>query len=136
MDKEKIMEGVKLILEGIGEDPEREAEGYARRIARMYGEICGGMEEDAKDHLSRTFAAENNGIVLEKDIALYSACEHHLMPFYGKAHVAYIPDAGSRLKQAGQDGGSLRQKAPATGADDRQIADAWSGIYTPKASWF
>ena len=92
-DYKKIEQAVRLLLEGIGEDPEREGlKDTPARIARMYGEICGGMEEDAKDHLSRTFVAENNGIVLEKDIALYSACEHHLMPFYGKAHVAYIPD--------------------------------------------
>ena len=62
------------------------------RIARMYEEICGGMDEDAATHLSKVFSVDNNEMVLEKDIVFYSTCEHHLMPFYGKAHVAYIPD--------------------------------------------
>ena len=82
-----------MLLEGIGEDPSRE--GLAEtpeRIAKMYEEIFGGMEEDAGSHLSRQFSVSNNEMVLEKDIVFYSMCEHHLLPFYGKAHVAYIPD--------------------------------------------
>ena len=61
------------------------------RVARMYGEILGGFDENAAVHLAKTFHAENNEMVLEKDITFYSMCEHHLMPFYGKAHVAYVP---------------------------------------------
>ena len=93
MDSEKIKEGVKLILEGIGEDVSRE--GLLEtpdRIARMCEEIFGGLAMDAADHLQKQFSATNNNIVLEKDITFYSVCEHHLLPFYGKAHVAYIPD--------------------------------------------
>ena len=93
MDSEKIKEGVKLILEGIGEDVSRE--GLLEtpdRIARMCEEIFGGLAMDATDHLQKQFSATNNNIVLEKDITFYSVCEHHLLPFYGKAHVAYIPD--------------------------------------------
>ncbi len=93
MDEKKIKEGVRLILEGIGEDVSRE--GLAEtpeRIARMYEEIYGGLGLDAKDPLSKTFHADSNAMVLEKDIVFYSTCEHHLLPFYGKAHVAYIPD--------------------------------------------
>lgn len=93
MDKEKIKQGVQLIIEGIGEDAGRE--GLLEtpdRIARMYEEIFGGLGMDAKEPLSKTFTAEDNGMVLEKDIRFYSICEHHFMPFYGKAHVAYIPD--------------------------------------------
>ena len=92
IDQEKIKQGVRLLLEGIGEDPSRE--GLADtpdRVARMYGEIFGGMEESAGEHLSKVFTAENAGIVLERDITFYSTCEHHLMPFYGKAHIAYLP---------------------------------------------
>lgn len=93
MDNKKIQEGVRLILEGIGEDLNRPGlVDTPDRIARMYNEIYGGLTEDASVHLSRTFPAENNEMVLEKDITFYSTCEHHLMPFYGKAHVAYIPD--------------------------------------------
>ena len=93
MDSEKIKEGVKLILEGIGEDVSREGLlDTPDRIARMCEEIFGGLTMDAVDHLQKQFSATNNNIVLEKDITFYSVCEHHLLPFYGKAHVAYIPD--------------------------------------------
>ena len=93
MDKEKISEGVRLILEGIGED--RNREGLLEtpdRIARMYEEICSGMTEDAKDYLQKTFTVKDSGMVIEKDITFYSICEHHMLPFYGKAHIAYIPN--------------------------------------------
>ncbi len=93
MDIKKIEEGVRMILEGIGEDPEREGLlETPQRYARMCEQIYGGLTQDAKEHLSKQFTVENNNIVLEKDITFYSTCEHHLMPFYGKAHVAYIPN--------------------------------------------
>jgi GTP cyclohydrolase I len=93
VDHEKIKEGVRLLLEGIGEDVNREGLiDTPDRIARMYEEIYGGMDEDAGEHLSKVFTVNNSELVLEKDIVFYSMCEHHLMPFYGKAHVAYIPD--------------------------------------------
>jgi len=97
IDQEKIKEGVRLLLEGIGEDINREGlKDTPDRIARMYGEIFGGMFEDAGVHLSKVFAVEDevagDDMVLEKDIVFYSMCEHHLLPFYGKAHVAYIPN--------------------------------------------
>ena len=93
MDKEKIKEGVKLILEGVGEDTTRE--GLLEtpdRIARMYEELFAGLRTDASEHLAKTFHVDNNEMVIEKDITFYSMCEHHLLPFYGKAHVAYVPD--------------------------------------------
>lgn len=93
MDNEKIKEGVRLILEGIGEDVNREGLlETPERIARMCEEIFGGLNQDAAEHLQKQFSATNNNIVLEKDITFYSVCEHHLLPFYGKAHVAYIPN--------------------------------------------
>lgn len=93
VDHGKVEAAIKLLLEGIGEDVEREGlRETPERIARMYEEICGGMDEDAGEHLSKVFSVENNEMVLEKDITFYSLCEHHLMPFYGKAHVAYIPN--------------------------------------------
>ncbi len=93
VDKKKIEEAVTMLLEGIGEDPSREGlKDTPSRIARMYEEIFAGMDEDAKNHLSKRFTCDNSEIVLEKDITFYSMCEHHLLPFYGKAHVAYIPD--------------------------------------------
>jgi len=93
IDHEKVKEGVRLLLEGIGEDVTRE--GLVEtpdRIARMYEEIYGGIEEDASEHLKKRFHVDNDAMVLEKDITFYSTCEHHLLPFYGKSHIAYIPN--------------------------------------------
>ena len=93
VDHKKVEQAIRLLLEGIGENPDRE--GLVEtpdRIARMYEEICGGMNEDAAEHLKKTFTAENNEMVVEKDITFYSMCEHHMLPFYGKVHIAYIPD--------------------------------------------
>lgn len=93
IDREKIEAGVRLLLEGIGEDTQREGlQETPQRIARMYEEIFGGMEQTPQEYLSKTFAVEENNMVVEKDIVFYSTCEHHLLPFYGKAHVAYIPN--------------------------------------------
>lgn len=93
VDQTKIKEAVRLLLEGIGEDVTREGlQETPDRIARMYGEIFGGMDEDAETHLAKTFSVASNEIVLLKNITFYSMCEHHLMPFYGKAHIAYLPD--------------------------------------------
>lgn len=93
VNREKVEKGVRLLLEGIGEDVTREGlKDTPERIARMYEEIFSGMEESAEQHLSKTFTVQNNEMILEKDIVFYSTCEHHLMPFYGKAHIAYIPD--------------------------------------------
>ena len=93
VDRKKIEEAVRLLLEGIGEDVNREGLSYTpNRVARMYEEIYRGMEEDAAVHLAKTFAVDSNEIVVEKDITFYSTCEHHLMPFYGRAHIAYLPN--------------------------------------------
>ncbi|QHQ62799.1 GTP cyclohydrolase I FolE [Anaerocolumna sedimenticola] len=93
MDDKKIEEAVKLFLEGIGEDIHREGlTDTPKRIAAMCKEIFGGLNQDAGEFLSRTFNAVNNEIIIEKDITFYSVCEHHLLPFYGKAHIGYIPD--------------------------------------------
>lgn len=94
-DQEKIEIAVKMILEAIGEDPEREGlKDTPRRVARMYQEIFAGLEEDPKEHLKVLFTEDHEEMVLIKDIPFYSMCEHHLLPFFGKAHVAYIPRKG------------------------------------------
>ncbi|MDF2883670.1 MAG: cyclohydrolase [Clostridiaceae bacterium] len=93
VNEAKIKEAVKMIIEAIGEDPNRE--GLAEtpdRIARMYTEIFSGLEEDPSEYLKKTFTVKNNDIVIEKDITFYSMCEHHLLPFFGKASIAYIPN--------------------------------------------
>ena len=92
-DKNKIEQGIKLLLEGIGEDPSREGlVDTPNRVARMYEELCAGMDKDPMEHLSKTFTCDNENVVIEKDITFYSTCEHHLLPFYGKVHIGYIPD--------------------------------------------
>ena len=93
VDQDKVKEAVRLLLEGIGENVDREGlKDTPDRIARMYTELLSGMDEDAGVHLSKTFSASDNEMVLEKDITLYSMCEHHMLPFYGKARIAYIPN--------------------------------------------
>ena len=95
MDKERIEKAVRELLLAIGEDPDREglAETPAR-VARMYEEIFAGMEDDPKKYL-KVFDEDNNDeMVVVRDIPIYSTCEHHLIPFFGKAHIAYIPGDG------------------------------------------
>lgn len=93
IDEAKIEQAVRLFLEGIGEDYNREGlKDTPSRISSMCKEIFGGIDKDASEHLNVTFISEGNEMVLEKDITFYSVCEHHLVPFFGKAHIAYIPD--------------------------------------------
>lgn len=92
MDSNKIEQGVRLILEGVGEDPSREGLiETPRRVADMYAEIFSGLEQDPAEHFCVTFSEDHQEMVLVRDIPLYSVCEHHLVPFMGRAHVAYIP---------------------------------------------
>lgn len=98
MDLEKIEAGVRLILEGVGEDPNRE--GLLKtpaRVARMYEECFAGLYQDPAIHFETTFDEHHEEMVLVRDIPFYSMCEHHLAPFFGKAHVAYIPAADGRI---------------------------------------
>jgi len=91
IDKEKIENAVKDILEAIGENPDREGlKETPSRVARMYEEITAGYEMNPAEPLKKVFAQEGNSVVIEKDIAFSSTCEHHLMPFFGKVHIAYI----------------------------------------------
>ncbi|MBR1811075.1 MAG: GTP cyclohydrolase I FolE [Clostridia bacterium] len=95
MDKEKIQRAVRDILEAVGEDPDREGLAETpRRVADMYEEIFGGLTEDPRKHLKFFTEQGNDEIVVVKDIPMYSMCEHHLLPFVGKAHIAYIPGTG------------------------------------------
>ena len=96
MDKEKIKRAVRDILEAIGEDSDREGlKDTPDRVARMYEEIFCGIFQDPREHLKVTFPEESHEeMVIVKDIPFYSCCEHHLVPFFGKAHVVYIPKGG------------------------------------------
>ena len=98
MDLGKIEDGVRLILEGIGEDVSREGlQKTPARVAKMYEEICGGMTQDPSEFFETTFDEHHQEMVLVRDIPFYSICEHHLAPFFGKAHVAYIPSKEGRI---------------------------------------
>ena len=93
IDEVKLEQAVRLFLEAIGEDISREGlKGTPERISEMCSELFGGIGKDASYHLSVVFNTESNKMILEKDITFYSVCEHHLLPFFGKAHIAYIPN--------------------------------------------
>ena len=98
VDLDKIAEGVRLILEGIGEETSRPGIiETPRRVAEMYAEICGGLHEDPAAELKVIPAETHDEIVMVKDIPLASICEHHLIPFTGFVHIAYIPEGGRIL---------------------------------------
>jgi GTP cyclohydrolase IA len=92
MDLDRIAKAVREILEAMGEEPDRQGlRDTPQRVARMYAEICSGLHEEADTHLATTFEAGHDEMVMVRDIPTTSICEHHLIPFIGKAHVAYIP---------------------------------------------
>jgi GTP cyclohydrolase I len=92
IDAERIRKAVKEILLAVGEDTEREGlKATPERVARMYAELLGGIHDDPKKHLRSVFTENYNEVVLLRDIPFYSICEHHLMPFIGSAHIAYLP---------------------------------------------
>ncbi|HLM62870.1 MAG TPA: GTP cyclohydrolase I FolE [Acidimicrobiales bacterium] len=98
MDLDRIGKAVREILEAIGEDPDRDGlRDTPQRVARMYAEVCSGLHEDADTHLAVTFEAGHDEMVMVRDIELHSLCEHHLVPFIGKAHIAYIPGPDGRI---------------------------------------
>lgn len=92
IDQEKIAVGIRMVLEAIGEDPDREGlRDTAKRVAKMYSDLFQGLYEDPRDHLTVLFDEQHDEMVLVKDVPFYSMCEHHLLPFEGQAHVAYLP---------------------------------------------
>lgn len=95
VDLNKIERGVKLILEGVGENPRRSGlKETPRRVARMFSEILGGLHENPTEQLQAIQDEKHDEMVIIKNIPLYSMCEHHLLPFAGVAHIAYIPKGG------------------------------------------
>ena len=93
MDTQKIEAAVKMIIEAVGEDANREGlQETPARVARMYQEIFSGLGQTAEEHLSKSFEIIDDNMVVEKDIFFHTMCEHHFLPFYGRAHIAYIPD--------------------------------------------
>ena len=98
VDLDRIEAAVAEILVALGEDPNRGGlQETPARVARMYAEVCSGLHEDPADYLIRTFDLEHDEMVMVRDLPVYSLCEHHLLPFFGVAHVAYIPQKGGMI---------------------------------------
>lgn len=93
VDIEKASKAIKMFLEAIGEDPDREGlQETPMRVAKMYNELTAGYNDYPSVHLQKVFSADNSELVIVKDIDFFSLCEHHLLPFFGKVHIAYIPE--------------------------------------------
>ena len=95
VDLEKVEQATRMLLEGLGEDPERPGLAETpKRVARMWQELVSGMDQSAEEIVKALFVEEYDEIIILRDIPLVSVCEHHLMPFIGRAHVAYLPTPG------------------------------------------
>jgi GTP cyclohydrolase IA len=136
VDQPRIEKAVREILEAIGEDPERD--GLVQtpsRVARMYAEICAGVHDDPDRHIRTTFEADHDEMVMVRDIPLYSLCEHHLAPFVGKAHVAYIPNDDGRVIGLSKFARLIEGYARRPQVQERltsQVADAMDRVLDPK----
>ena len=98
MDQDRITKAVKEILTAIGEDPERDGlVDTPKRVARYFAEICGGLQEEPAEQLNKTFEVDHDEVIVVRDITFYSICEHHLVPFFGRAHVGYLPKRNGRI---------------------------------------
>jgi len=135
VDKGRIEKAVREILEAIGEDPDRD--GLQRtplRIAEMYEEIFAGLHDDPAKHLTVTFEADHDEMVMVRDIAVTSLCEHHLVPFAGRAHVAYIPGEDGRITGLSKIARLVDGFAQRPQVQERlttQIADALQEVLNP-----
>jgi GTP cyclohydrolase I len=98
IDEAKVQQSIQDIITAIGEDPEREGlQGTPRRVAEMYAELFMGLDKDPREELSVSFEVGHREMVIVKDIPFYSMCEHHLLPFFGVAHIGYIPNDDGRI---------------------------------------
>lgn len=137
MDIPTIEEGIRLILKGIGEDPGREGLlETPRRVAQMYAELCAGLEADPADHLHVNYTEQHDEMVLLRKIRLFSLCEHHLLPFYGFAHVAYIPRDGkiTGLSKLARVVDTLARRPQVQERLTSQIADALMASLNPQGA--
>ena len=136
LDQRQAEEAVERLLEAMGEDPGREGlKETPRRVAEMYREIFAGMHEDPEAVLAVTFEAGHNEMVMVRDIPLYSLCEHHLVPFVGKAHVAYIPGAEGRITGLSKLARLVQVFARRPQVQERlttQVADTMEKVLKPK----
>jgi len=135
VDLDRIARAVREILVAVGEDPDRDGlRATPDRVARMYEEIFVGLREDPARHLTVTFEAGHDEMVMVRDIPLYSACEHHLVPFHGTAHVAYIPGDDGRITGLSKIARLVDGYAKRPQVQERlttQIADALVEVLSP-----
>jgi len=138
VDHGRIEAAVREILVAIGENPDRDGlRETPGRVARMYAEIFAGLREDPTDHLQVAFEAEHDEMVMVRDISLYSSCEHHLIPFLGRAHVAYIPNEDGRVIGLSKIGRLVEGYARRPQVQERltaQIADALVARLEPRGA--
>ena len=136
VDRPRIEAAVREILAAIGEDPERDGLlDTPARVARMYAETCAGLHDDPARHLKVTFDAGHDEMIMVRDIALYSMCEHHLVPFYGTAHVAYIPNVDGRvtgLSKLARLGEGFARRPQVQERLTTQVADAIEASLQPR----
>jgi GTP cyclohydrolase IA len=136
VDKAKIEKAVRLILEGVGDDPDREGvRDTPRRVAEMYEEILDGIGVDPKPLVTIVPGAEYDELIMVKDIPLTSLCEHHMLPFNGRAHVAYIPNKDGRITGLSKIARVVDALAKRLQVQERltsQIADALSRTLKPR----
>jgi GTP cyclohydrolase I len=139
VDLERLERAVREILYAIGEDPDRDGlQRTPQRVAEMYAEICSGLHEDPSQHLVVTFEANHDEMVLVRDIPLYSICEHHLAPFHGQAHVAYIPGDDGRITGLSKIARLVDGFAKRPQVQERlttQIADAIVSVLQPRGAF-
>lgn len=134
-DRDKVLKGVKLILEGVGEDPSREGlERTPIRMLEYFEEVLAGMNQDPAVELRKYSTANLDEMIILRDISFYSLCEHHLLPFFGRIHVAYIPQSG---KVAGFDNmvrvvEILTRRLQVQERLTTEIADAMQEAISPK----
>ena len=136
IDLARIEAAVLEILHAIGEDPQRDGlRDTPKRVARMYAEVFSGLREDPGDHLKVVFEADHDEMVMVKDIPIFSLCEHHLVPWFGAAHVAYIPNQDGRITGLSKlarlvDGFSKRPQVQERLTT--QVADAIQAVLEPQ----
>jgi GTP cyclohydrolase I len=139
VDLERIERAVREILLAVGEDPDRDGlQRTPRRVAEMYAEICSGLHDDPSRHLVVTFEANHDEMVMVRDIPLYSICEHHLAPFHGHAHVAYIPGDDGRITGLSKLARLVDGYAKRPQVQERlttQIADALVDVLQPRGAF-
>ena len=136
VDQDRVAAAVLELLDAIGEDVDREGlQETPRRVARMWAEIAAGLHEDPRQHLKVTFEADHDEMVMVRDIPMYSMCEHHLVPFIGRAHVAYIPNDDGRVIGLSKVARLVDGYARRPQVQERltsQVADALAGTLEPK----